>query len=82
MPLFNYVCDTCGAEHQRLRAPVPEGIACGKCGQGRLKWKPTGPSAQVVERIDLGTGIRAVERPAEAERLFKERKAASQKDPS
>lgn len=76
MPLFHFVCTACARPLRRLisaaqaagalRCPTPD------CG-GLLQRAPKPPTAQVVETLDNGFMPRKVERPAEAERLYRER---------
>jgi hypothetical protein len=47
-------------------------LRCRECG-GPLHRAGLGPSTQVVERLDNGLMPRALERLADAERLFEER---------
>lgn len=74
MPVYNYSCTDCGVATKRLR-PAAEGnlpFAC-DCG-GQFERNPSAvPSIRVVEVLDNGIMTKAVERPADAERLFRER---------
>jgi ribosomal protein S27E len=75
--LYRLACQACGAKTARL-APSYSAVPkdCGSCG-GVLARAPTGPSTQVMERLDNGAMPRAVERLADAERLYEERARAS-----
>ncbi len=73
MPLFHVKCVDCGAESD-VMAPDLAGLskkAC-KCS-GKLKRKARGITAQVNERLDNGSMPKAIERHANAERLWQER---------
>ena len=75
MPLYYYECEKCGTSTRRLLTPAEAKIVqpCIPPCEGFLKRTPKGPTAQVVERLDNGFMARALERPADAERLFRER---------
>lgn len=74
MPMYRMRCEVCGAV-DRLLTPNsvdrPE-MVCPHDG-GIMVREATGPGAQKVEVLDNGAMARAVERPADAERLWKER---------
>lgn len=74
MPLFRYACKSCNKVRERI-LPVAQADRPGSCPacNGELERQPSGASASVVERIDTGTTVRSIERPAEAPRLFRER---------
>lgn len=75
MPVFNYLCEACDLRTRHFFAgAAPDRVPCPKCQQP-LKRAPAPPSANVVERLDGPFMPRAVERPADAERLYKERAA-------
>jgi hypothetical protein len=69
----------CKAELVRFITPAEAKALppCTKCGGG-VKRTPRPPTAFVKERLDNGIMPRAVERPADAERLYHER---ARKDP-
>lgn len=72
MPIFNYSC-SCG-NHVRHCFGVAESKAlqeCGLCGK-TMSRDPRAPTHNVVEVLDNGIMAKALERPAEAERLTKE----------
>ena len=73
MPLFTLRCDACGRERRRILPRSPEPEPCGGECSGQLRRAPAGPSQNVVERLDNGSMVKALERPAEAERLYRER---------
>lgn len=79
MALYNFVCDgPCRSTVRRILSPEKIdsvlGKPCGKpdCG-GKWVREPTGATSQVYERLDNGLMPKAVERPKDAERLYKER---------
>jgi len=73
MPLYYFRCGSCNAELKKLLPPAeakaPRTCECG----GAFVRAPRPPSNQVVERLDNGFMTKAVERPADAERLYRER---------
>jgi len=81
MPSFNLFCQSCGASTKKLAdswlalITSPTKRLCG-CG---AEWtrNATGPSASKIERLDNGIMTRALERPADAEELFRERARTS-----
>lgn len=80
MPLYHFVCG--GPEHHRVRRIFSSEAAaalkvCPTCATP-MERTPHPPTAQVVERLDNGWMTKAIERPADAERIFKER---ADKDP-
>lgn len=79
MPLFKLRCSSCAAPASRLadswRDVVALQLRC-SCG-AQFRRAATGPSTQKVERLDNGAMPRAVERLADAERLFKDRADAA-----
>lgn len=80
MPLFRLSCASCGKSEQRLASSWgtlglrPGALTCETCG-GQLERAATGPSAQVMERLDNGAMARAVERPKDAQEQMEERAA-------
>ena len=74
MPLFRYMCEKCGPQ-RRILPSEPATLNCTTCGLV-LRRTPTGAVAQVLEVIDNGFQARAVVRPADAQRIFKEREIA------
>lgn len=74
MPVFNYLCEACGQPVRRL-CPADQALMpppCPKCA-GKLVRRPIAPSTHVKEKLDNGAMPKAVERFADAERLYKER---------
>ncbi len=74
MPLFRFVCIECALKAARFLSPTEARLPlpCTQCA-GKMKRDVQVPSMQVVERLDNGLMPRAVERLADAERLFKDR---------
>lgn len=80
MPKYNLICKDCGLRQIRILL-APNGITmveCKKCG-GKCKRLVKGPSSRVMEKLDNGSMVRAVERLANAEELSQER--AKNSDP-
>jgi transcription elongation factor Elf1 len=80
MPVFRFNCGACKKSPVAKFAPtvaqalLKAGISCSKCG-GKMVRTVKPPTTNVVERLDAPHMVRAVERPADAERLYKERAA-------
>lgn len=72
MPLFNLKCTECGEVYRKIADSLEEVGDCKFCGAA-VEWQAKGPSVQKKETLDNGVMPRAVERLADAERLFKER---------
>lgn len=76
MPFYNFECEdkTCGWVGRKLLNPGEQKLRqeCGDCG-GPLTRMATGPSVQVMERLDNGAMSHAVERLKDAEELNKDR---------
>jgi hypothetical protein len=73
MAFFKVVCTGCGVADQRMAETAAAAVeALCSCGAA-VKRRPTGPGAQKIEVLDNGLMARAIERPADAERLYKER---------
>lgn len=77
MPLYHFQCPTCGPVKRLLDLDAGERVRlpCKRCGAAMTR-VPQGASTNVVERIDSGLQYRATERPADAQRIFKEREIA------
>lgn len=75
MPVYYFKCPKCEAMARRLLQPEQVKdyhIDCPECDSSMKRFvKP--PSTNTVERLDNGAMPRAVERPADAERLYHER---------
>lgn len=81
MPVYNFHCQACEAPLRRLLAKEAKGQpgVCPKCGGALIRdFKP--PSMIVVERLDNGAMSKALERFADAEEVFRERKDKSIRD--
>lgn len=74
MPLLLLECQKCGPQ-RRIFDIIPANLTCKTCG-GPVARRARGAEAQVMEIIDNGFQARAVVRPADAQRLFKEREIA------
>ena len=74
MPKYNLICRDCHLLQSRI-VMAPNGLTtfeCKQCG-GKCKRLVKGPSAQVMEKLDNGSMVRAVERLANAEILAQDR---------
>ena len=80
MPKYFLVCLDCKLVQVRLLdcGTKFSMVECKACG-GKVRRTIKGPSVQVMEKLDNGSMVRAVERLADAERLSKER--AKNSDP-
>lgn len=73
MPLYNFNCNLCGKNKQRIcNAKESKEIISCDCG-GQFMRNPLPPTTRITETLDNGIMPRKVERLSEAERLFKER---------
>lgn len=74
MPLYFYACEGCGKARKKILTPEAskQPQACLEC-QGVLKRTPRAPTTTVKETLDNGIMVKRVERPADAQALFKER---------
>ena len=79
MPLYNYVCASCGRRDRKVCSPQ-EALAVPECCSAPMKRDPKGPSSRCVEVIDNGLMVKRVERLTEADRLFKERSKITEKE--
>lgn len=75
MPVFNLVCSTCGETSKVLRKSEKEisKVKCAECKGKMVRAESSPPSSRIVEVLDNGLMSKSVERPADAERLYKER---------
>lgn len=76
MPIYRFTCFNCEAEKPSLAAKAP---VCTICGAVMVR-EISGPSSAVKERLDNGYMPRAIERYADAERLFRERNEHAKKN--
>lgn len=78
MPIYWYICQVCGEEVRKMhpRKATPGLCQCG----GGLSRAPRGPSASPTEVLDGGLLLRRIERPADAERLTRERSEKRKRD--
>lgn len=73
MPSFNFECPKClGRQTLLLRAEPKAPPRCFTCG-GVTARDRGAPGRRVLEVLDSGSMSRVVERPADAERIFRER---------
>lgn len=74
MPIYLYVCESCKTEKKKLLSPEDSKLqqSCLKC-KGNLKRTPQAPNTSVKETLDNGIMVRKIERPANAQELYKER---------
>ena len=78
MPVFCFNCKKCDIQALLLRNKAPDPPTCEKCHKAMVRITK-GATSRITEVLDNGLMTRKVERPAEAERLFKERADADQK---
>jgi DNA-directed RNA polymerase subunit RPC12/RpoP len=74
VPKYHYECSRCGTELVRILSPA-ESLCqqfCRRCGE-LVTRKARGITSTKFERLDNGFMAKPVERPADAERLYKER---------
>jgi hypothetical protein len=85
MPLYYFRCVLCDAEHRKVMTPVQARGLTPSCNRngclGQLRREPKGISTNVIERLDAPHMLKAVERPANAESLYRERAAADMRLP-
>ncbi len=74
MALYYYKCEKCKMQMSRIlpadKSKAPQ--ECIWCGGTAIR-APRAPSTAVMEKIDNGLMARAVVRPADAEKMFKDR---------
>lgn len=72
MPIYHFTCGSCGKARRRSLGAKESrtGLSC-DCG-GTLSRTPAPPTSNTVEVLDNGVMVKALERPAQAERLYKE----------
>ena len=80
MPAYHFICLECERKQTRvfMDKSCVDTAACISCG-GKVKRVATGPSSQIMEKLDNGIMVKAVERLHNAEELFEER--AKNSDP-
>lgn len=81
MAKFNVRCGNCGYTGAILRRSAKdiESATCPKCQTLFLTRVEEPATSKIVETLDNGLMSRRVERPADAERLYKERAEADRK---
>ena len=74
MPLYNFVCLECRVSDRRMLTPAYATLPqeCKECC-GEMKRRVNPPGTNLVEVIDDGRLVRAIERHPDAERLHRER---------
>lgn len=74
MPAYHFICLECYCKQTRvfIDKSCVDTAKCLMCG-GKIKRVVTGPSSQIMEKLDNGIMVKAVERLHNAEELFKER---------
>lgn len=76
MALFKLRCQGCSKPKSVIADnfdSIPtERFRCGKCGE-TMKRETLGPSTSILERLDNGSMVRALERYSDAEQIFQER---------
>jgi putative FmdB family regulatory protein len=80
MPVYHFECEKCLKTIRKMLEIDPKAWAksC-QCG-GNFRRKASGPSCQVMERLDNGAMPRAVERLAEVERIQAEDRSKRRSD--
>lgn len=80
MPLYHFKCTKCETEVKRILEPKQQNeVTCKECGS-KLERLASGPSTQVMEKLDNGAMGKSIERLADAQRLFAERSRNSTKE--
>lgn len=78
MPRYTLVCRSTAHFEPEIKVLIRKstkelaGILCPDCKAPMMR-EPEGPSSNITEVLDNGMMARKVERPADAERLYKER---------
>lgn len=72
MPVFNYTCDKCAKSFRKLLPRATPEVAC-QCGGVSKRNMATVPGLSVYEHLDNGVMARAIDRPADAAKMFRER---------
>ncbi len=82
MPAYYLFCEACGDDRHVIRknAKAADNVTCQTCGFGPMIRAVRAPTSRVVETLDSGIMSRRVERPADAERLYRERAEKDNKD--
>ncbi len=72
MPVFTYLCPVEKVEFRKMLPKVEDFVAC-KCGAKSGRKQVSVPGVSVYEHLDNGSMARAIDRPADAQRIFAER---------
>jgi hypothetical protein len=74
MPLYHFACSHCHKNRRKILAPEEVGAAVVICECGEfMDRKARPPTSKIIETLDNGAMVRKVERPADAEQLYRER---------
>ena len=75
MPVYQLQCSCCGflAKVIRKNPAAASEVACPACSESPMERITVAPTSRVTEVLENGLMTRRVERPADAERLYKER---------
>lgn len=76
MPLFKLSCPLCSKKKTTLANSWAQASKTCECGS-EMSRSPSGLSSQTVERLDNGVMPKALERLADAERLYRDRADAA-----
>ena len=82
MPVYQLRCCCCGFLTKVIRknpAAAAE-VACSVCSESPMERIVEAPTSRVTETLDNGLMTRRVERPADAERLYRERAARDNRE--
>jgi len=73
---YDFICNTCLAPKSILRKMEPAldfSMKCPECEEGVMLRAPSSVTSRMTETLDNGLMTRRIERPANAENLYKER---------
>lgn len=80
MPVYSFKCQSCKREFKRIVKQLGDGnIAC-TCGSTAQRFVASVPGISVMEHLDNGIMARAIDRPADAAKLFRERSEAYKRE--
>ena len=79
VPLYCYRCPGCGKTSRRICSPLESRTRPRCCGQDSER-VPGSVSSRTVEVLDNGVMTKSIERLTDAERLFRERHDAVEKE--
>ena len=80
MPRYALYCINCEETSNVIRPDVKSLVSarCRRCGSSLERYEIP-PTSRIIETLDNGLMTRAVERPADTERLYKEKAEADRK---